>query len=342
MNLDLSGDQELLRETFAGFFAKESGVDRVRGAEPLGFDEALWHELVTLGATTLAIPEAHGGGGGQTLDLALVAQEVGRRLAPVPFVETATAGNLLARAGATSLVRAVLDGALATVAVRPPVGGVCRLVPAGAVADIVIVLDGDDLIALRRHDASARPYVSSPPNFGSSPIADVRLDDPAYERTVLVSGAEASSLYGDARTEWKLFMAAALDGLRAAALDITVDYVKARHAFGVPLGWFQAIQHRLADVTVAGDGGRLLVYQAAWARDRGQPGAADLASMAFLFLTDVAFKTCAEGVQLHGGYGYTLEYDIQLYFRRAKAWPLALGDPRPEYQRLAERLYPIS
>jgi alkylation response protein AidB-like acyl-CoA dehydrogenase len=323
MDLGFTENQALLRETFAGFFAKESGPDRVRAAEPLGFDEALWQDLVGLGAPTLALD------GGSTLDLALVAQEVGRRVAPVPFVETAAALSVLPG----DLAAAVAEGAVATLALHPPVGGVYRLVPAGAVADIVVGLDGDELVALRRE--GARPFVEPVPNFGSSPLADVRSD--GFERIPLAGGAGA---HRRARALWQLLAAAALDGVRAAALDLTVDYVKGRKAFGVPLGWFQAIQHRLADVAVAGDGGRLLAYRAAWARDEGLPEADDLAAMAFLFLSEVAFATCAEGVQLHGGYGYTLEYDIQLYFRRAKAWPLALGDPRREYVRLADHLYP--
>jgi alkylation response protein AidB-like acyl-CoA dehydrogenase len=134
-------------------------------------------------------------------------------------------------------------------------------------------------------------------------------------------------------------MAAALEGIRGQALRIGVDYVKERTAFGVPIGTFQAIQHRLADLAVAGDGARLLVFESAWARDTGHPYVSELISMAFLFETELAFKTCRESLQFHGGYGYTLEYDIQLYFRRAKTWPLALGDPRREYQRLAQRLF---
>jgi alkylation response protein AidB-like acyl-CoA dehydrogenase len=91
---------------------------------------------------------------------------------------------------------------------------------------------------------------------------------------------------------------------------------------------------------VAGDGSQLLVYEAAWARDTDRPDAAALASMAFLFSAEYAFRTARECLQFHGGYGVTLEYDIQLYFRRAKAWPLALGDPRREYRRLAALVYP--
>jgi len=149
----------------------------------------------------------------------------------------------------------------------------------------------------------------------------------------------------DAVADWKLLTAAALGGLRATALELGVSYVKARQAFGVIIGSFQAVQHRLADLVVAGDGAQLLTYEAAWARDTAQPGtgqpdAAALASMAFLFNADCAFRTARECLQFHGGYGVTLEYDIQLYFRRAKAWPLALGDPRREYQRLADLAYP--
>jgi len=162
---------------------------------------------------------------------------------------------------------------------------------------------------------------------------------------VLASGPQAVGLYADAVADWKLLTAAALGGLRATALELGVSYVKARQAFGVIIGSFQAVQHRLADLVVAGDGAQLLTYEAAWARDTAQPGtgqpdAAALASMAFLFNADCAFRTARECLQFHGGYGVTLEYDIQLYFRRAKAWPLALGDPRREYQRLADLAYP--
>jgi len=128
--------------------------------------------------------------------------------------------------------------------------------------------------------------------------------------------------------------------LRAAALDLGVKHVKERKAFGVTIGWFQGIQHRLADLFAAGEGARLLVLRAAWARKNEMGEAADLATMALLFLADLSFKTCREALQFHGGYGYTLDFDIQLYIRRAKTWPLSIGDLRSEYQRLAARMYP--
>ena len=344
MDLSLGEDQLTLRAAFAEFFDKESTVERVRAAEPLGFDQDLWTKLAGTGAIAMGLPEDAGGGGASNLDLVMVAEQYGRRIAPVPFIEAAAAGHVLAQAGAAELVGGVTDGSiLPTVALSPARDGRLRLVPAGAVAEVVVALDGDRLIAIRRQgnrgdQPGARPHVEPSPNFAASPLADWRLDD--GEHIVLASGPQAVRLYQDGVSLWQLLMAAALGGLRSSALELGVSYVKARKAFGVIIGSFQAIQHRLADLVVAGDGAQLLVYEAAWARDAGQPQAAALASMAFLFAADCAFRTTRECLQFHGGYGFTLEYDIQLYFRRAKAWPLALGDSRREYQRLADLVYP--
>jgi alkylation response protein AidB-like acyl-CoA dehydrogenase len=338
VDLSLSDDQVSVRAAFAEFFEKEATLERVRAAEPLGFDQDLWAKLAGTGAVAMGLPEEAGGGGASRLDLVLVAEQYGRRLAPVPFPEAAAAGRVLAEAGGTDLLAGVADGStVPTIALSPPAHGRLRLVPAGAIAEVVVALDGDSLVALRR-EPRRRPHVEPSPNFGSSPLADWPLGD--GERVVLASGPEAARLYDDGVSEWKLLTAAALGGLRSAALELGVSYVKARKAFGVIIGSFQAVQHRLADVVVAGDGAQLLIHEAAWARDSAQPNAAALASMAFLFAADCAFRTTRECLQFHGGYGFTLEYDIQLYFRRAKAWPLALGDPRREYQRLADLVYP--
>jgi hypothetical protein len=198
----------------------------------------------------------------------------------------------------------VIEGTtLPTIALTGVTAGHLRLVPAGAVAELAVALDGDALIALRREPGS-RPHLAARPNLGSAPIADWRTDD--GERIELARGPLASALLADAVHEWKLLTAAALACLRAAVLDLGVSYVKNRKAFGVTVGSFQAVQHRLADLAVAGDGGRLLVYEAAWAHGTGQPGAAALASMAFLFNADQAFRTARECLQFHGGYGVTL------------------------------------
>ncbi len=340
MDLRLSDDQQALRESFAAMFAGASGPDVVRAAEPLGFDEKVWDQLVRTGAATMAVPEELGGGGAGFLDAVIVAQEFGRRLAPAPLVETLVAARTLGpNAGDLPFWPEVVEGALlATLALHPVRAGTARLAPAGAVADLLVALDGDELVALRR-PPGPRPHSPSPENLGSSPIGDWPVAGFGGERHVLARGAEAAARFARARVEWQLFTAAALDGLREEALRLGVDYVKGRWAFGVPIGWFQAVQHRLADVTTAGDGAQLLLFEAAWARDEGRPEADRLATMAFLYEAELAQLTSRESLQFHGGYGYTLEYDIQLFFRRAKAWPLALGDPKQLYRTLAGDLF---
>jgi alkylation response protein AidB-like acyl-CoA dehydrogenase len=133
--------------------------------------------------------------------------------------------------------------------------------------------------------------------------------------------------------------AGALVGLAGAALELGVEYAKQRQQFGVPIGSFQALAHRLADVATAVEGAQLLVREAAWAVDEDEPDAIALARMAFLFAARAAQDTSATALHVHGGYGFTLEYDVQLYLRRAKAWPLALGDPRRGALHLADALF---
>lgn len=340
MDLSLTESQLELQSLFADFFSKESPVEAVRAAEPEGFDADLWDKAVGMGLPVMAVAESSGGGGGSVTDLVLLAIEAGRRLAPVPLVEAAVAANLLARTPAgASLVSTVAAGErLPTLALHPVSGDRARLVPAGAVADVVVALDHDDLVAYV-HPPGRDRYATVPPNLGASPLADRLLRGDDVDAVRLASGAEAARLHRRALAEWKLLTAASLEGIRAEALRIGVDYVKERIVFGMPLGWFQAVQHRLADVAAAGDGSELLVHEAAWAVDGERDEAERLCSMAFLFLRDLAFRTCRESLQFHGGYGYTLEYDIQLYFRRAKAWPLGLGDPKAEQRHLAALLF---
>jgi alkylation response protein AidB-like acyl-CoA dehydrogenase len=155
--------------------------------------------------------------------------------------------------------------------------------------------------------------------------------------------------FGRATDEWKVLTSAALVGIGAAALDIGVEYVMARRQFGVPIGSFQAVQHGLADLPAAIDGARLLTFKAAWAGDGGGTGICDidlaeiedfsaLASMAYLFASDAAAHATDRSLHFHGGYGFSEEYDIQLYYRRARGWSLVFDDPTREALRLADRL----
>jgi alkylation response protein AidB-like acyl-CoA dehydrogenase len=343
MNLDYTDDEAALRDTVRELFEKESPVSVVRAAEPLGFDVMLWRKVVEMGLCAIGVPDEHGGGGAGLTELAIVAEGAGRYLAPVPFIEAAVANNLLVSScggdggRVESIVsRAVAGELLATVAVQPAIGEVARLVPAGAVADVVVVLRDDELLLVRQGDRSPERPGGAVANLGAMPIGDCRLDN--GESLVLARGPKAVAAHNRAVRQWQALTAAALVGLGFKALDIGVEYVMQRRAFGVVIANFQTIQHRLADDVTALDGARLLTYEAAWAADKDLPVAKLLATMAFLFASEAAFKTASESLHFHGGYGYTLEYDIQLYFRRAKAWPLVSGDPRAEHVALSHRL----
>jgi alkylation response protein AidB-like acyl-CoA dehydrogenase len=334
MELGLSDDQKAIGEVFGAFFSKESPPARARASEPGGFDRGLWDQLGELEAPGMAAPAGSGGGGAGLSELVVVAEALGRAIAPVPLVEHLVASRLRPDPD-------VLSGAaIATVALRPAdAGGTWRLVPAGAVADVVVGLDGDELVAVR-----SAPPGEGPRNHACSPLAD---------RSARQGGREVlggTDRFAGALNEWKTLTAAALIGIGAAALDIGVEYVMARHQFGVPIGSFQAVQHGLADLPALIDGGRLLTHKAAWAGDRSEPGACDvddnditdataLASMAFVFAGDAASQATDRSLHYHGGYGFSAEYDIQLYYRRARGWSLVYDDPQRECLRLADRLF---
>ena len=197
MDLNLSGEQQQLVDAFGALYAKESSTERVRAAEPLGHDPNLWARLKENGAVEMAVDEDSGGSGASLLDLALVAEQHGRYLGPAPLVEAQVAARLLARIGSDAARKAlapVLDGTrLVTMALHPPPAGVLPLVPAGAVCDDVIFLDGRRVALLTPE--SKRPAVA---NIGSLPLAD--LEVPA-SMVVLASGEGAERLFEEARRE---------------------------------------------------------------------------------------------------------------------------------------------
>jgi alkylation response protein AidB-like acyl-CoA dehydrogenase len=328
VDLDPTDEQQSIVDVFGGLAERTVPLDRLRDHEPLGFAPDLWQQLLAVGAPGMAVPEASGGAGASLLDLALAVEALGRRLAPAPLVEHAVAARLLARVGA--LDDDVLDGArIATLALRPLRDQAARLVPAGAVATVVVGFDGVDLLV---HEGEPGAPVA---NLASAPLADRRLD-PAR---VVASGPPAAQLFQDAVDEWRAVIASALVGVGLGALDLGVRYVTEREQFGVPIGSFQALQHTLADVSVALDGAQLLARKAAWARDVDRADASQLATMAFLFASEQAQRTTERVLHFHGGYGFMEEYDIQLFYRRAKGWANVLDEPAREYARLADLRY---
>jgi alkylation response protein AidB-like acyl-CoA dehydrogenase len=137
-----------------------------------------------------------------------------------------------------------------------------------------------------------------------------------------------------------LFLTAnAIVGMGARSLEIGVEYVTERQAWGVPIGSFQSIAHRLADSATAIDGARLLAYEAAWAADAQPSRASELAAMAFAFATESARDATYRSLHFHGGYGFMMEYDVQLYFRRVRAWANIFAEPNKVYRRVADQRY---
>jgi alkylation response protein AidB-like acyl-CoA dehydrogenase len=340
MRLDLTDDERAIADVFGAFFRRECPLEVVRKAEPLGFDAAVWTRLADLGAPAMGVAESMGGGGATLTDLAVVADQVGQSIAPVPFVEHAVALRLLAAFDAIS--DALLTGdEIATVAVRPSDAGGWTLVPAGAVAQAVVGMLGEDLVGVR-----SDPPGEAPLNHAAMPIANRS----AMDATVLATGDAARAAFARGRAEWQTLTATALTGIGFTAQAMALEYVNERHQFDRPIGSFQALQQQLADLPIALEGARLLSYKAAWAGDRDEHGVVDvdlcdvtdfgaLAPMAFLFASDAAALATDRSLHAHGGYGYAEEYDIQLFYRRARGWALVAGDPAHECLHLADSMF---
>ena len=327
MRTRYSEDEVAVRDAFFDFFANECPTTAVRAAaEGTGFDPALWSSVAAMGAPGMALPESLGGAGAALTDLAVVADVAGAHLAPVPLIEHAVTARALARAGGhDDLVAELAEGStLATLALRPPNGDTARLVPAGAIADMVLH-HCDGVTSISRGNAPGAKL----PNTADLPLAHRVISD----ATVIDLDADGWNRTVD---EWRALTAVAYVGLAKRAIEIGVAYTKERIQFGVLIGTFQALQHGFADAATSVEGAHLLAERAIWALETDQPGASRLAGMALLFAAESARFAADRSVQYHGGYGFSEEYDIQLYHRHATAWILQLGDPAAEYARLAD------
>jgi Acyl-CoA dehydrogenases len=338
VQLDLSDEQELLRRTFADLFAVESSPERVRAAEPLGFDAALWKQLAEAGLFGIRVPAALGGENAGLLEASLVADEGGRRLVSGPMLEAIVAARLLAAfdcEAARSLLPLLLDGSgIVTIAFRDFEVEPCQLVPGGAIADAVIGITGRSVVLLRRDVR----LMDSPRNLGSSPIA--HWDSRECPREDLGRGLDSIRIFQAVLEEWKVLAAAALAGLGREALEIAGRYSCEREQFGRPIGSFQGVAHPLAESVSEVEGARWLTRKAIWSLSVAAPNAAALVSMSLLAASDAATRAVARALHTHGGYGLSLDYDIQLYHRRAKAIALPFGDPQILLGEIADRTWP--
>jgi alkylation response protein AidB-like acyl-CoA dehydrogenase len=357
MDLDLTDEQQMLQDMSRQMLAEHCSVDVVRECEddPKGYPDALWKQVSELGLTGMLIPEEYGGSGQSLLDAALVYEEFGRAMAPIPhFVSGVVSARVLLLAGSDAQKGEWLERVASGEAILTP----AWLEPDRGYGPIGVKLeakaDGDDFVltGVKRHVAYASAADQLIVLARTSDGVDLFLVDPSAEGVTLTQqlsmGSEtqyrvdfdgvrvaATARIGAAGSGWDtwnevmheaiILLAAQAVGGADRALEITVQYAKERKQFDKPLGAFQAIAHYLADTSTHIDGGRTLVYEAAWNHAQGR-SISRLAPMAKLFCCEAYREGTRVCEQVWGGVGFTIEYDIQLFFRRAKHLQLAWWD----------------
>lgn len=334
MDLDFTPEQDLLRESVRRTCERHCGLDVVRKLEndEIGYSPALWGALDELGL--LDVDEL------SMLDLAIAYEELGRALVPSPhLVSTVLARGLLRRLGATP------DAGITSIAWLEPGGG---YTPAGVTASVEdgrltgrkwhvpFARAADQLLVWARQSGDLT-LVAVPPSSAGVTLTqqltvagdtqyDVRFD--AAPVDIVGSGDTAWAAWEETLRDGAVLLAAQAVGGARAALDLAVGYAKTRRQFDKPLGAFQAIAHYLADAATAVDGAQTLAWEAAWARDESRPEFARLAPMAKLYAGRTFRDVTAMAVQVFGGVGFTVDFDVQLYFRRAKSLQLNWWDDR--------------
>ena len=317
MDFGLSEDQEQIRRTARELLADRVTSERVREhAEAGRTDEALWSELAALGWPGIAVAEEHGGQGLGAVELSILCEELGRALAPVPFLPSVLAATLIEHAGSESQRERWLGG-LAAGELRGAAGGP-GVVPGAAGADVVVIVE----------DGGARVIeaVGEP----------VRSIDPTRPAARVGAGGEA--LPGDATGAVEravVAVAAELVGVCDRALAMTVDYVKERRQFGTPVGAFQAVSHRCAEMLLATEAARAAVAFASWAADADPGRLPEAAAMAKASASDAGREVTAGAIQAHGGIGFTWEADVHWLYKRAQVDALLLGGGVEHRARLA-------
>ncbi len=357
MDLDFTEEQEMLREMVRGVCSTYASLETLRGLEddPVGYSPELWKQLAELDLIGLMLPATYGGSEMSALEGAIIYSEFGRALAPSPhFVSAVMAAQVLLAAGSDAQQQSWLpriasgDAIVTTAWLEPGNGFGARGVEATATAaGDGFVLDGVKwhvpfastaaaFVVLARTGPAADDIDLFLVDAGASGITleqhKTIASDTQYALTLERVSAER---IGGAQSGWATWHEAMLDGIillaaRAIggaryALEITVQYAKDREQFDKPLGAFQAISHYLADAATVVDGAEILVYEAAWARAQGR-SVARLAPMAKLFACRTFRDVTAMAQQVFGGVGFTVEYDIQLFFRRAKQLQISWWD----------------
>jgi alkylation response protein AidB-like acyl-CoA dehydrogenase len=362
MDFDFTQEQVMLRNLTREFLTRESTPRSVRTQmeEPRGFDDATWQQISEMGLPGVAIDAGYGGQGLGMVELALVLDEMGRAAYPSPyFATTVLAASAIAAGGrASQMARYLPDIARgrtkATVALVEdalnwePSGvkmraerrgeafvlsGTKRFVPFANAADLVLVVartsDGEDGTTVFAVPADAA---------GLRQSANVEMDRTSRSSTLTFDGVSvaADAVIGEVDRGWAIVgpmlqraavgAAAEMLGASRRCMEMSVEYAKVRHQFGQPIGAFQAIKHACADMLLEVENAHAATYYAAWALDAKAADAALACSVAKAYVGDASRKVCGSSIQVHGGIGFTWEYDLHLYVKRAKHFEPLYGD----------------
>ena len=374
MDFAFSEEQEMLRRSSREFLAKECSpkvVRRLMEAED-GYDPALWKKLAGLGWTALGIPEQYGGVG-TFLDLVVVLEEAGRALLPGPFFSTmGLAVPVLIEAGTEAQKKEVL-GAIAegaarsTLALTEPSGrwdadsiqlaaeqkgggwqldGVKLFVPDAPTADYMVVVgrtrgEGEDGITLFLVRGRPKGMTVTPLETldMTRRWSEVRFDGVQVAADAVMGAPDKAWPALKRALEWgTAALCAEMVGGVQKVLETSTEYAKTRHQFGKPIGIYQAVSHKLADMLVLSESGRSATYYAAWAVDADASDRSLASSMAKAYVSDAYRKVAGDGIQVHGGIGFTWEHDMHLYFKRAKSSEVTLGDATYHRELVAQSL----
>jgi alkylation response protein AidB-like acyl-CoA dehydrogenase len=346
MQFELNEDQALLKASTREMLASESPIAESRAVmedNPDGYAKKLNADLGQLGYIGILQSDANGGMG--VIAFTAVLAEMGRVAFPGPFLDVAIAVHALEscsgdtatrwRDGASSGSKIVVlargenlassdDDAVATQFVNGRVRGSKVFVPFGIQADALLVETEQGLALVPRPDAgwNATPLATLD---HAQRFCNIEFDDPA---SLLAEGDEARKILDDAARLAALGATALMLGCMESALEATLEYTAEREAFGVPIGSFQGLQHRAADMLIKTESTRAAVYRAAWAEENREPDAGYLVSVAKAWAGPAGRFVCGQAIQLHGGVGYTWEYDIHMWFKRIKTLEQFYGSTR--------------
>jgi alkylation response protein AidB-like acyl-CoA dehydrogenase len=327
-----SEEQRAMAQALRVALVKECSPEVLRASWQSGVSRKLWRSLADFGVFGLMVPEDYGGLSLDECDAVGVLEETGRAAVPGPIPETLAVGRILAAAGphhaAEWLPRIASGDAIVSLGL-----GRAPLVNSADIAELLVMQDGSDLYAVLACAAQVQPQ---PCIDANRRLFTVTWEPSAAE--VLVTGVAAQQAIIGARDRLLLGTSAQLVGLARQLLDMSVTHATTRHQFGQPLGSFQAVQHRLADVAVAIEFAGPVVARAAASLAASAPSAARDAAMAKVFASDAAERAAYAALQIHGAIGYTREHDLHLYALRAWSLALAHGNADEHRSRVADDL----